>query len=468
MVDIFSGATVNGSRDDFRRFVILVGTQLGFGDLAQSMSESIDVNRKMADEYMCLRDIATSWKQKAKANAKDAKAGKCAMDELYKARGDIATILEEREILIKQRREFMTRDDELTTELARVHRDYGAAIDDNTKFAARIEALEQESTLSTEQLNDCQNRLSMAEHHRDKAEKDCSMAVLRLDKAVADAARDKAFYEARILALSGPSVPTSQPDSEVPLPAAAIDRSVLITRVENLKKELSVRDAELAKLRSEVSLSPDVNTLRSELAEAKAVAARLSGMYEQKSKDFRNSELERLSLLGKQIIADSEAPKATPPTRPRPASHRGRQRSRSTGRTDLNAERQADQKDTSAQANQTPPSSQPFWQDEPLFTKHVAAVTTATMSVLPHLPFETAIATAFTTVRNVRPPPPSNSIRNPAITALAHLPHLPLVQPLPLKEISLLLTSPKQQQPLLMFRRQKGSPRGAPLKQAKL
>ena len=99
----------------------------------------------------------------------------------------------------------------------------------------------------------------------------------------------------------------------------------MITRLDNLKKELSVRDAELAKLRAEVSLSPDVNTLRSELAEAKAVAARLSGMYEQKSKDFRDSELERLALLGKQIIADGKALKETPPTRPRPASRRGRQ-----------------------------------------------------------------------------------------------------------------------------------------------
>ena len=33
LVDIFQGTTLNGSRDDFRRFVILVGTQLGFGDL---------------------------------------------------------------------------------------------------------------------------------------------------------------------------------------------------------------------------------------------------------------------------------------------------------------------------------------------------------------------------------------------------------------------------------------------------
>jgi hypothetical protein len=71
---------------------------------------------------------------------------------------------------------------------------------------------------------------------------------------------------------------------------------------------------------------------------------------------------------------------------------------------------------TNRQANRstpTPPSSQPFWQDEPLFTKHVAAVTTATMSALPHLPFETAIATAFTTVRNVGPPPPLKLDKKP-------------------------------------------------------
>ncbi|KAF8653580.1 hypothetical protein AX14_008285 [Amanita brunnescens Koide BX004] len=79
LVDVFQGSTLNGSRDDFRRFVILVGTQLGFGDLALSMSESLDVNRKMADEYMRLRDVATTWKQKAKANSKDAKAGQMSL-----------------------------------------------------------------------------------------------------------------------------------------------------------------------------------------------------------------------------------------------------------------------------------------------------------------------------------------------------------------------------------------------------
>ena len=93
LVDIFQGSTLKGSRDDFRRFVILVGTQLGFGDLALSMSESLDVNRKMADEYMRLRDVATTWKQKAKANSKDARNGRKAQDELSKAQGDIAAIL---------------------------------------------------------------------------------------------------------------------------------------------------------------------------------------------------------------------------------------------------------------------------------------------------------------------------------------------------------------------------------------
>ena len=93
LTDIFLGCTINGMRDDFRRFVILVGTQLGFGDLAQSMSESLDVNRKMADEYMRLRDIATTWKQKAKSNnSRDAKDGRKARSELEKAKGDIAMI----------------------------------------------------------------------------------------------------------------------------------------------------------------------------------------------------------------------------------------------------------------------------------------------------------------------------------------------------------------------------------------
>ena len=402
LVDIFQGATINGSRDDFRRFVILVGTQLGFGDLAQAMSESLNVNRKMADEYMRLRDVATSWKQKAKANSKDAKAGRRAQEELSKAQGDITAILEEREIFIQQRHELLARDDQLSTELSRVHKDYGNAIEDNTRLAADIEALKQDAALVKDELNNTKSLLSIAEHHRDKAERDCDVTVHRLDKAEADQKRDKAFYEARITALTSTSVPTSQPDTEAPLSAAAIDRSVLITRLEALKKELSVRDAELAKLRSEVSLSNDVNTLRAELAEAKAVAARLSGMYEQKSKDFRDSELERLALLGKQILADGEAPKDTPPARPRPASRRGRRRSRSGGCD------RTEPKPATAARPSTPvpdlPSSQPFWQDEPLFTKHVAAVTTATMSALPHLPFETAIATAFTTVRNVGPP----------------------------------------------------------------
>ena len=117
LVDIFQGVTLNGSRDDFRRFVILVGTQLGFGDLALSMSDCLDVNRKMADEYMRLRDVATTWKQKAKANSRDAKNGRKAQDELTKARGDISAVLEEHDVFIKQRRELMARDDQLTTEL---------------------------------------------------------------------------------------------------------------------------------------------------------------------------------------------------------------------------------------------------------------------------------------------------------------------------------------------------------------
>ncbi|KAF8643049.1 hypothetical protein AX14_009654 [Amanita brunnescens Koide BX004] len=253
----------------------------------------------------------------------------------------------------------------------------------------------------------------MAEHHRSKAEFDLDQAVFKLDKAVANNAKDKAFYEARIKALASAPVPTSQPDSEAPLSAAAIDQSALITRVENLKKELSIRDSELAKLRSETSLSADVNTLRAELAEAKAVAARLSGMYEQKSKDFQDSELERLALLGRQILADGEAPKTTPPARPRPASRRGRQRSRSSGRDNQDSHTPVSADKPTTTTIESPPSSQPFWQNEPLFTKHVAAVTTATMSALPHLPFETAIATAFTTVRSVGPPPPLKLDKKP-------------------------------------------------------
>lgn len=148
LIDIFQGTTLNGSHDDFRRFVILVGTQLGYGDLAQRMSECLDVNRKMADEYMRLRDVATSWKQKAKANSKDAKAGRKAQDELSKAHGDITAILEEREIFIKQQCELLTRDDQLTTELNRVHRDYGNAIEDNAQFATRVDSLEQDLALT--------------------------------------------------------------------------------------------------------------------------------------------------------------------------------------------------------------------------------------------------------------------------------------------------------------------------------
>ena len=142
LIDIFQGSTLNGSRDDFRRFVILVGTQLGFGDLALSMSESLDVNRKMADEYMRLRDVATTWKQKAKANSKDAKMGRKAQDELNKAQGDITLILEERDVFIKQRNELLAEIKRLNLELSRVHKDYGNTIDDNTNYAANIESLE--------------------------------------------------------------------------------------------------------------------------------------------------------------------------------------------------------------------------------------------------------------------------------------------------------------------------------------
>ncbi|KAF8697732.1 hypothetical protein AX14_001263 [Amanita brunnescens Koide BX004] len=409
LVDIFHGSTIHGSRDDFRRFVILIGTQLGFGDLAQSMSESLDVNRKMADEYMRLRDVATTWKQKAKLNSKDAKDGRKARDELQKARGDISSILEERDVFITQRNELLADIKRLNLELSRVHKDYGNAIDDNAKFAADLDSLKEQFKMAKSQLNHANNALSMAEHHRNKAEFDHEQAVLNFNKAVADNARDKAFYEARITALSSPPVPTSQLDTEIPVKASDAERAVLLTRIENLKKELSNCDAELARLRSETSLSSDVNTLRTELAEAKAVSARLSGMYEQKSKDFRESELERLSLLGKQILADGEAPKVTPPARPRPDSRRGRRRSRSANRADQPVQNNNERD----KGPKSPVSSQPFWQDEPLFTKHVAAVTTATMSALPHLPFETAIATAFTTVRNVGPPPPLKLDKKP-------------------------------------------------------
>ena len=317
-------------------------------------------------------------------------------------------------MFISQRNDLLDDAKRLNTELSRVHRDYENAITDNTSFAANIEAPECDLSLLKDQFHHSQNSLSMAEHHRNKAEFDLEQAIQNLDKALADNTRDKAFYEARIVALSSPPIPTSQPDTEVPIKATDAERAVLLTRIENLKKELFVRDTELAKLRSEVSLSSDVNTLRAELAEAKAISAHLSGMYEQKSKDFRESELERLSLLGKQILADGEAPKDTPPARPRPTSHRGRQRSRSTSRTGQ-ADREKGEQEASRHNNkdQTPPSSQPFWQDEPLFTKHVAAVTTATMSALPHLPFEAAIASAFTTVRNVGPPPPLKLDKRP-------------------------------------------------------
>ncbi|KAF8676347.1 hypothetical protein AX14_004961 [Amanita brunnescens Koide BX004] len=232
----------------------------------------------------------------------------------------------------------------------------------------------------------------MAEHHRNKAEFDCEQAIFARDKSLADQARDKAFYEARLVALSSTPVPTSQPDAEAPIRANDAERAVLLTRIDNLKKELAVRDAELAKLRSQVSLSDD-------------------------------SELERLTLLGQQILTDGAAPKPTPPARPRPASRRGRQRSRSSGRADQtdrtgyeqsrNSGRTEPNQAQTPKAADSPPSSQPFWQDEPLFTKHVAAVTTATMTALPHLPFEAAIASAFTTVRSVGPPPPLKLDKKP-------------------------------------------------------
>ena len=207
LVDIFQGSVLNGSRNDFRQFVILVGTQLGFGDLAISMSESLDVNRKMADEYMRLRDVATSWKQKAKANSKDARDGRKARDELQKARGDITLVLEERDVFITQRNELLDDIQHLNLELSRVHKDYGNAINDNTKFAADVEHLQQQVALVTDQLNSNKNLLSMAEHHRNKAEIDLEQAVFNLNKAEADRARDKAFYEARIVALSSPPCP---------------------------------------------------------------------------------------------------------------------------------------------------------------------------------------------------------------------------------------------------------------------
>ena len=244
LVDVFLGSTINGTHDDFRRFVILVGTQLGFGDLAQSMSESIDVNRKMADKYMRLRDIATTWKQKAKGNSKDAKDGRKARDELEKAKGDIAIILEERDVFITQRNELLANVDQLNLELATVHCDYGNAIDDNTQFAANIDALQKAVSAAKNQLQESKNQLTMAEHHRNKAEFDCEQPVFTRDKAIADQARDKAFYEARIIALSSPPVPTSQPDTETSIKAADAERTVLLTRIENLKKELSVHDAE--------------------------------------------------------------------------------------------------------------------------------------------------------------------------------------------------------------------------------
>ena len=90
-----------------------------------------------------------------------------------------------------------------------LHKDYGNAIEDNTKLAANVDALEQDLALAKNELNNTKNLLSIAEHHRDKAERDCGDAIHRFDKAEADRLRDKAFYEARIAALSSPAVPTS-------------------------------------------------------------------------------------------------------------------------------------------------------------------------------------------------------------------------------------------------------------------
>ncbi|KAF8690958.1 hypothetical protein AX14_002869 [Amanita brunnescens Koide BX004] len=145
-----------------------------------------DVNRKMADEYMRLRDVATTWKQKAKANSKDARDGRKAQDELSKAQGDIAMILEERDIFIKQRNELLDDIKRLNLELSRVHKDYGSAIDDNTKYAADIESLERQLADTVTELNHNKNALSMAEHHRNKAEFDLEQAVHNLDKTVAE------------------------------------------------------------------------------------------------------------------------------------------------------------------------------------------------------------------------------------------------------------------------------------------
>ena len=320
-------------------------------------------------------------------------------------------ILEEHDVFITQRNELLADINCLNVELSTVHCDYGNAIEDNTRFAADIDALQKNILAAKNQLQESRDQLTMAEHHCNKAEFDCEQAVFARDKAIADQARDKAFYEARIVALTSLPIPTSQPDSEAAIKAPDAEQAVLLTRIDNLKKELSGRDAELMKLRSEVSLSSDVNALRAELAEAKAVSARLSGMYEQKSKDYHESELERLSLLGKQILADGNAVNADTapePRRPRPTSRWGRQRSRSMGRAAAPVSTPP-----APPADESAPSSQPFWQDEPLFTKHVTAVTTATMSALPHLPFETAIANAFTTVRNVGPPPPLKLDKKP-------------------------------------------------------
>ena len=82
--------------------------------------------------------------------------------------------------------------------------------------------------LLKDQLNHAKNSLSMAEHHRNKAEIDLEQAVFNLNKATADNARDKAFYEARITALASSPIPMSQPDTEAGVKPSAVELSVLI------------------------------------------------------------------------------------------------------------------------------------------------------------------------------------------------------------------------------------------------
>lgn len=190
-------------------------------------------------------------------------------------------------------------------------------------------------------------------------------------------------------------------------------------------------------------------------------------MYERKSKDFCDSELQRLALLGQQILADGRAPKTTPPTRPRPASRGGHPRSRSSGRG--NQDSRTTPASTSAEkgaiAVKSPSSLQPFWQNEPLFTKHVAAVTTATMSALPHLPFETAITNAFTTVRNVGPPPPLKLDKKPS-NRCSGAPSPPTPGPAPVPQGNFTFADIAKL-PLLSLRKLRKSHRGVQSKPAR-